>query len=260
MTDTQKAANVSTEVLPESVRQEYLQAMGVQVWYDPELDFQLAEDTQPASPVTEERVKPQNPETKVEPVAEAISEPALDNVTSMTSLVESIQSCQLCELHTLRNRAMPGEGNAQADLMIVTDAPLDDGAVTDVLFAELDKQMLQAMLQAIDIDLSSVYLTSLVKCQPPEQRAPYTSEMICCDDHLTAQIKFIQPKVIMILGEQASQQLLLSQKSLADLRLRQHQHLSVPVYASCHPHDLIDSAEMKRKVWQDLLQIKKQLV
>jgi len=63
----------------------------------------------------------------------------------------------------------------------------------------------------------------------------------------------------MVLGEKASQQLLVSQKSLADLRLRQHKYQGVPVYASFHPHELPDSATTKRKAWQDLLQIKSRL-
>ena len=115
------------------------------------------------------------------------------------------------------------------------------------------------MLQAIGYSMSSTYITSLVKCRPPEQRLPQTSEMICCDDHLSAQIKLVQPDVIMVLGELACQQLLVSQKSLTDLRLRHHKHLGVPVYASYHPAELFNTPENKRKVWADLLQISKQL-
>lgn len=176
---------------------------------------------------------------------------------ALAQLNTRIEQCQLCELHASRDHAVCGEGNADARLLIISDAPLSDQA-QDALFDAAEKRLLQAMMQAIGLDLSQVYLTSLVKCMPP-QRAPYTSEMICCDDHLSAQIKLIQPAAIMLLGEQASRQLLVSQKTLTDLRQRHHQHLGVPVYASYHPRDLLGSAQNKRKVWQDLLQIKHQL-
>lgn len=271
----------TSEVLPEDVRREYLTAMGIQAWYDPNLEFQ---DTSPevktsnqiTSPASVAPVSVEAPEVAVEnattsPInqnqkiiekplgSQAGNAPQIVDTSSIDALNVTIGECQLCELHATRDHAICGEGSATADLMIVTSAPVKDGAV-DVLFSQEHKDFMQLVLQAIDVGFSSVYLTSLVKCQPPEQRAPFTSEMICCDDHLSSQIKLIQPKVIMVLGESASQQLLLSQKSLTDLRLRRHHHLGVPVYASYHPQDIIGSAQTKRKVWQDLLQIKNQLM
>jgi len=255
-----QSIQVAQSVLPESMRQQYLKAMGIQTWYDPALvidkailskpDENLQAVTQQASSAAEHVIASSNEQhepNQVESVAE-----------NLQALNLSIEQCQLCELHTSRKQVVVGEGNVDARLMIVSDAPVDD-ATGDVIFKIQQRKMLEAMLKAIDIDLASVYLTSLVKCQPPEQRAPYTSEMICCDDHLSAQIKLIQPEVIMLLGEQACQQLLVSQKCLSDLRLRQHQHLGVPVYASYHPEELFNSAENKSKVWQDLLQISKHL-
>jgi len=269
------------EVLPEDVRREYLTAMGIQTWYDPSLEFQntsleVKNSNQITSPVPVAPVSVevsevavvnattspinQNQKTIEKPLgSQASNAPHIAHTSSIDALNVAIGECQLCELHATRDHAICGEGSATADLMIVTSAPVKDGAL-DVLFSNAHKEFMQLVLQAIDVDFSSVYFTSLVKCQPPEQRAPFTSEMICCDDHLSSQIKLIQPKVIMVLGESASQQLLLSQKSLTDLRLRRHHHLGVPVYASYHPQDIIGSAQTKRKVWQDLLQIKNQLM
>ena len=272
-------------VLAEDVRREYLTAMGIQTWYDPTLEFEeLVTETkisnQITSPVTDAAVINEVAEVSLADMPNELAENLSQGVVEKSVRVQSIQNpiqqiadtsalallntaikeCQLCELHATRESAICGEGNATADLMIVTSAPIKDESLTeDVLFSNAHKEFMQLVLQAIDVPFASVYLTSLVKCQPPEQRAPFTSEMICCDDHLSNQIKLIQPKVIMVLGESASQQLLVSQKSLTDLRLRRHQHLGVPVYASYHPQDIIGSIQTKRKVWQDLLQIKNQL-
>lgn len=253
-------------ILSEEMRQQYLGVMGIQTWYDPLLEFE-PENAQKPGDVSQETVQLENSTDTSVIQKQLDADVALQTIlpansvqiNSLDEVTNSIQQCQLCELHTTCKQPICGEGNSEAELLIIIDAPINDAIDSGALFSIQDRKMLQAMLQSIGIELSSVYLTSLVKCKPPEQRAPYTSEMICCDDHLTAQIKLIQPKTIMVLGEQASRQLLVSQKSLTDLRLRHHQHLGVPVYASYHPQNMFNSSETKRKVWQDLLQISKQI-
>jgi len=254
---TSQQSQVMQGALPEHVRQQYLDAMGIQTWYDPSIEFAPVE-----VPTPDERNATQNiPEPALSDATHKVENKATEeqSIDCLSALYIAIEQCQLCELHTTREQPVAGEGSAEARLMVITDAPVNDLNGIDVLFKDKEKLMLQAMLSAIDMDLSAVYLTSLVKCQPPEQRAPYTSEIICCDDYLSAQINLIKPDVILVLGEHASQQVLVSQKSLMDLRLRQHQHLGVPVYASYHPADLLNSSENKSKVWQDLLQLKKVL-
>ena len=263
MIDSSAATGEVSHALSESARCQYLKAMGIQTWFDPSLkvsptEVVLKQDKKVS--VTE----PHNPaQIKSEPVASInpeeihLEKTKISSTGNLQALTAQIEQCQLCELHTTRKQAICGEGSDAAKLFIIIDAPVSDVIGDNALFNAADKQMLQAMLQTIGVNLSAVYITSLVKCRPPEQRAPQTSEMICCDDYLTAQIKLIQPRAIMVSGEQASQQLLLSQKSLTDLRLRHHQHLGVPVYASYHPRELFNSSETKRKVWADLLQISK---
>lgn len=289
-----------SKTLPEGLRQQYLNAMGIQTWFDPMLNVaELNEAGLPGASASEAFQAESSEATiqaeeqlqrdsvqqlsnnnagsnlpdinlsrpaSVEAAGEVIATTVITQADSLEikadkpasqsidALNRSIEECTLCELHTCRPQAIVGQGCVSANLLIITDAPVGES-----LLHENDKKMLQAMLRAINIDLSSVYLTSLVKCQPPEQRSPQISEVICCDDHLSAQIKLIQPRVLLVLGEQASQQLLVSQKSLSDLRLRQHKYLAVPVYASYHPQSLVDSVQSKRKVWSDLLQISKQL-
>ncbi len=281
---TPQTPSAGQRPLAESLRQQYLAAMGIQVWYDPAqpvpdipeavVETAEMESVAPAQAGSSQVVTPSvAAQIPVQAEPSASSQPAFQSAVpddidiagaspehrqaALAQLNTRIAQCQLCELHASRAHAVCGEGNADARLLIISDAPLSDRA-QDALFDAAEKRLLQAMMQAIGLDLSQVYLTSLVKCMPP-QRAPYTSEMICCDDHLSAQIKLIQPAAIMLLGEQASRQLLVSQKSLTDLRQRHHQHLGVPVYASYHPRDLLDSAQNKGKVWQDLLQIKHRL-
>jgi len=274
---TESVENNSTELLKvskltEELRCQYLNVMGIQTWFDPELKVENSELIEKASaelvtdgiqnPVLAEssKITSEIPgvklsETNVKSTLLGNNAESAVTVSSLHELNLSISQCELCELHTSRQQVVTGEGDASAKLFIITDAPIDDVAGDNALLSIEHKKMFQLMLQTINCTLSDVFVSSLVKCKPPEQRLPQTSEMICCDDHLSAQIKLVQPNVIMVLGELASQQLLVSQKSLTDLRLRQHKHLGIPVYASYHPSAMFNSSETKRKVWADLLQI-----
>lgn len=238
--------------------------MGIQTWYDPDAPVDAPLGALTESLAAEETVEAVPTDSEVEQSVAIAAEPsvATDSANAeidISQLQQQILDCNACELHATRRQAIPGEGNSQARLMIVTHAPVEENQL-DVLFKQHQLKMLDAMLNAIGESRSSIYATSLVKCLPPQGRDAYTSEVICCDDHLSAQIKHIKPSVILLLGEQASQQLLVSQKSLMDLRLRHHQHLGVPVIVSYHPAELINSVENKRKAWQDLLHIKNQLM
>lgn len=271
---TESIENNSTDhfksnALPEDLRCQYLNVMGIQTWFDPELKAvkpELVEghvqtvetDQSPNHDISEPaQLTSENPKVEMNDISQVVNsqQSEIHSVDNLTELNLKISQCELCELHTSRKQVVTGEGSEDAKLFIITDAPVDDAAVENALLDINDKTMLQAMLQTINCSLPTVFISSLVKCKPPERRSPQTSEMICCDDYLSAQIKLVKPSVILVMGELASQQLLVSQKSLTDLRLRQHKHLGIPVYASYHPAEMFNSSETKRKVWADLLQI-----
>jgi len=179
-------------------------------------------------------------------------------ITTVSTLNNVIESCRLCELHTLREQVICGEGDQAADCLVLIDAPVMNDQNEPALLSKEHKKLFQAMLYSIGLSPSSVYMSSLVKCCTGS-RMPHTSEMISCDVHLAAQVELIKPKVILVLGEVASRQLLATKKALPDLRLRFHQYAGIPVVASYHPFELLNSALTKRKVWGDLLQIQKYL-
>ncbi len=263
-------------VLPEVKRQQYLSAMGIQPWYDPDL-LELIISAE--EPVVDERIislaqranipdkvlaDPLILDSQISDINLSLDQTSdvinqIQSIVSLESLSVVIDDCQRCELHTQRKQAIISEGNENADLVIIVDAPVMDVQHENALLSMESKQMLQAMLYSISLPLPSVFVTSLLKCRPLIVPTPQSSEMICCNDHLSAQINLINPKAILVLGESATQQLLMSQKALVDLRLRQHQYLNIPVVATYHPSELLNSPQIKCNVWADLLQIDKYL-
>ncbi|MFW2374468.1 MAG: uracil-DNA glycosylase [Gammaproteobacteria bacterium] len=183
------------------------------------------------------------------------------DVSSMdwTQLQQTVSSCQLCELHSSRSNTVFGVGNQNADLLIVGESPGADEDLAGEPFVGHAGQLLDAMLKAIDLDRQQVYITNILKCQPPGNRNPHVSETLCCDPYLQRQIALIQPKLILALGRIAAHHLLVSQDALGKLRERVHNYNGIPLLVSYHPAYLLRKPMEKRKSWQDLLRLKQQL-
>jgi uracil-DNA glycosylase family 4 len=116
------------------------------------------------------------------------------------SLIEEINSCTLCALSQGRTNAVPGEGNPQADIMFIGEAPGVNEDRQGRPFVGAAGTVLDNMLAVIGLDRSDVYICNMIKCRPPENRDPQPSEMDTCRPYLDRQIELIDPKVIVTLG------------------------------------------------------------
>lgn len=242
--------------LDEPIRLQYLGAMGIQPWFE-------KSPQQPDRPPVEAEKNMAGPQA---PVPVPADDQPVDDATMIApaemdwqQLQQAVSSCQLCELHSTRTRTVFGVGHQNADLLIVGEAPGADEDRQGEPFVGRAGGLLDTMLQAIHLDRKQVYIANVLKCRPPENRNPHTSEILCCDPYLQRQIELIRPKVILALGRIAAHHLLVSQESLGKLRGQQHSYNGIPLVVSYHPAYLLRNPVDKRKSWQDLLQIKKQL-
>ena len=237
--------------LPEDNRLQYLKDMGIQSWslkYPPDVESG-------ADCFLDENV------CVVQNDTEAVVRPVATDISSFgwQQLEQAVNQCQLCELHGTRTRAVFGVGNPAADLMIIGDAPEDEDDRQGEPFRGEVGDLLDAMMKAIDLDRQKVYITNVLKCQPPGNRHPHTSETVCCDPYLQQQIKLVQPKLILVLGRIAAHHLLVSQQPLAELRQQKHTYNGIPLMVSYHPAYLLHKPTEKRKSWHDLLEVKQLL-
>ena len=175
------------------------------------------------------------------------------------ALQQQVSQCQQCELHATRSQTVFGMGSQSAQLLIIGAAPAADDDRTGQPFAGRAGELLNAMLRAIQLNREQVYIANVLKCMPPQNRKPHTSEMICCDAYLQRQISLLQPKLILALGEIAARHLIFAQGTLDNLRGRLHKFNGIPVIASYTPEALLNSPADKGKAWQDLLQVKQLL-
>ncbi len=182
-------------------------------------------------------------------------------VDNWDSLEQSIHACGNCDLAAGCTQKVPGKGNRQAELMIIGEAPGRDEDLQGKPFVGRAGQLLDRMLEAIEIEPESVYITNILKCRPPNNRDPQADEISACGAFLRAQIALIEPRIIFSVGRISAQNLL--QDSSPVRRLRGHLHslpgTDIPLLVTYHPAYLLRNPREKARVWQDLKALRQQL-
>ncbi len=120
------------------------------------------------------------------------------------TLATEIKTCHKCELWKQRKNAVPGEGNLDAAAILVGEAPGYWEDMKGQPFVGSAGKILNEILLKVEISRSDVYITNVVKCRPPRNRDPRTSEIETCTPYLDRQIKIIKPKFIVTLGRHAA--------------------------------------------------------
>jgi len=171
------------------------------------------------------------------------------------ALRQSVVDCTRCSLHQSRTQTVFGVGNPGADWMIVGEAPGQEEDRRGEPFVGRAGQLLDEMLRSLGLDRESVYIANILKCRPPNNRDPESSEADSCRSHLERQIDFVAPKVIIAVGRIAAQHLLSTDAPVGRMRGQRHvlEDRQLPVVVTYHPAYLLRSPTQKRKVWQDLL-------
>ncbi|MDG2288867.1 MAG: uracil-DNA glycosylase, partial [Woeseiaceae bacterium] len=105
---------------------------------------------------------------------------------------------------------------------------------------------------AIGQSRESVYIANVVKCRPPNNRAPQPAEAAACRAYLQRQISLVRPDVILAVGEITAQNLLQTDEPLERMRGREHKLEGVRLVVTYHPANLLSSPSQKPKVWSDL--------
>jgi len=111
-----------------------------------------------------------------------------------------VSSCTRCPLSEERNRAVPGEGSFNADIMLIGEGPGFHEDKQARPFVGRSGNLLEQLLNDIGYKREDVFITNVVKCRPPNNRDPQPEELTACKDFLDRQIEVINPKVIVTLG------------------------------------------------------------
>lgn len=178
--------------------------------------------------------------------------------SSVLSLEETILSCQKCPLAQTRRHVVPGEGDLNAELMFIGEAPGRDEDMQGRPFVGRAGQLLTKIIRAMKFQRDEVYITNIVKCRPPGNRNPQGIEIASCKDYLLAQIELINPKVIVTLGKVAADFFIRSSLGMTALRGDFYDFDNIKVMPTFHPSYLIrneGNKNLKKMVWEDMKKV-----
>jgi uracil-DNA glycosylase family 4 len=178
--------------------------------------------------------------------------------SKVVSLEEAILNCQKCPLAQTRTNAVPGEGNLNAELMFIGEAPGRDEDKQGRPFVGRAGQLLTKIIHAMHFQRDEVYITNIVKCRPPGNRNPQSNEIASCKDYLIAQIEMIDPRVIVTLGKVAADFFIRSSLGMTALRGDFYDVDKIKVMPTFHPSYLIrneGNKKLKKMVWEDMKKV-----
>jgi uracil-DNA glycosylase family 4 len=169
------------------------------------------------------------------------------------TLKEAAEACQLCRLSNTRSNVVFSDGNPNARLMVVGEAPGANEDKTGVPFVGQAGKLLDLLLAAVDLSRKeSVYICNVLKCRPPGNRDPMTDEIELCAPYLKRQIALVAPEVILAVGTFAAQLLTATNRPLGKLRGSVYSYEGVPLVVTYHPAALLRNSGWTRSTWSDL--------
>ncbi len=165
--------------------------------------------------------------------------------------------CGKCPLGKTRTNLVFGVGNPHAKLMFIGEAPGEKEDLSGIPFVGAAGKLFDKYLAAVGIAREDVYIANILKCRPPKNRDPLPEEQDACIDYLRAQVKAINPAIIVCLGRISAMRLIKPDFKIT----REHgQFLRRGTFDICavyHPSALLRDSAKKDEMLADMLEIKR---
>ncbi len=187
-----------------------------------------------------------------------------NKANSIDELLDILLKFNGCTLKNSAASTILGDGNRNADIMLIGEAPGADEDRIGKPFVGRCGKLLDKMLEAIEVKREDCYITNILPWRPPGNRAPTDDELAICLPFLMKQIELIKPKYILLLGGIALKSVMDTPDSISKTRGKWLEYKlkdgqSINVLATFHPSYLLRSSSQKSKAWIDLLRLKKKI-
>lgn len=159
-------------------------------------------------------------------------EPVFD---SLTHAAAAASGCRGCVLSETRTTVVFGVGHPSADLMFVGEGPGAEEDRRGEPFVGRAGRLLTGLIEGIGMSRDDVYIANVVKCRPPGNRDPLPAEIDACRPFLQAQVGFVDPKVVVSLGNVATRMLLGTRDGIMSLRGTEHPFGDAVLVPTLHP-------------------------
>ncbi|GAB4389658.1 MAG: uracil-DNA glycosylase [Thermodesulfovibrionales bacterium] len=171
----------------------------------------------------------------------------------------ALGDCRRCKLAGGRKNIVFGEGNPDADLMFVGEAPGRDEDIQGRPFVGDAGKLLTRLIERMGFTREEVYIGNVVKCRPPMNRDPEEDEVAACMPFIREQIRIIAPRVIMSLGRVSAHTLMGTKVPISKLRGNFREFENTLLMPTFHPAYLLRNPKDKHLVWEDALKVLKRL-
>ncbi len=168
-----------------------------------------------------------------------------------------VLTCTKCELHKGRTHAVPGDGPLGALVMFVGEGPGEREDQEGRPFVGAAGKFLTELLASIGLERSGVFITNIVKCRPPANRAPRQTEVEACNPYLQAQIRIVSPKIICPLGTPAIKTVMGPEYSVGQVHgkpIRREGIMILPLY---HPAAALYDGSLREVQLEDFKVLKR---
>lgn len=196
------------------------------------------------------------PETQAETLFGDMSKTLPETGETIEAIRADIGNCTRCPLCEGRTQIVHSTGNFRADLMFVGEAPGADEDAQGFPFVGRAGQLLTKIIEGIQLKREDVFIGNINRCRPPGNRQPTLPEAETCRPFLLREIAVVKPKVIVVMGNTACQNLLDTKIGITKLRGSFHDYFGVKVMPTFHPAYLLRDPRKKREVWEDMKKVR----
>ena len=162
-------------------------------------------------------------------------------------------ACTRCRLSKGRRRVVFSDGNPNARVMVVGEAPGGREDATGLPFVGPAGRLLDLMLASVGLSRrESVYIGNVLKCRPPGNRDPLADEIESCAPLLRRQIEVVAPEVLIGVGSFAARWLVGQNRPIGKLRGEVYGYRGVPLVVTYHPAAILRNPSLSRLAWADL--------
>ncbi len=168
----------------------------------------------------------------------------------LREIAAEVQHCQKCDLYRHALKGVPGEGDPNATVMFIGEAPGWHENQQGRPFVGAAGQFLEELLRSVGLRRDQVYIANVVKHRPPDNRDPLPDEIAACADYLDRQIAIIDPKVIVTLGRFSMAKFFPGERisRIHGVARKHGQRMVLPFY---HPAAALHQASLRRAVEDD---------
>lgn len=185
----------------------------------------------------------------------------LASVPSIDDLRAALMKFDGCPLRQTAMNLVFADGNPDASIMMIGEAPGEDEDRQGKPFVGVSGQLLDKMLAGVGLDRGSVYISNVIFWRPPGNRSPTDAEIAACLPFVERHIALVKPKFLVLLGGVATKTLLRTKDGITRIRGRwvdyrpvgDGQGESIPCLPIYHPAYLLRQPAAKRQAWNDIL-------